>query len=75
MDGQAVFRDLSEEATSTTVRQINEAALLKALKDMDCDPTKWSQSLESFVDLWMQRKCSLDTVRIKPMEDDEINKS
>jgi hypothetical protein len=71
MDGQAVYQALTEEATGTAVRQINETKCQKTLKEMDCDPNKWSQSLESFLDLWLIRKGVLDDVRVNQLPEDE----
>jgi hypothetical protein len=56
MDGQTCFAELNEEANGVAVRQINELKCQDALKDMDCDPTKWSQPLENFIDLWITHK-------------------
>jgi hypothetical protein len=71
MDGQACFAELTEEANGVAVRQINELKCQEALKDMDCDPNKWSQPLENFIDLWITRKGHLDDVRIVSLPDDE----
>jgi hypothetical protein len=71
MDGQACFAELTAEVTGVAVCQINELKCQESLKDMDCDPAKWSQPLENFLDLWQTRKGHLDDVRIVTQPDDE----
>jgi ribosomal protein L14E/L6E/L27E len=71
MDGQAVYKALTEEATGTAVRQINEAKCQEMLKDMECSPNKWSGTLESFIDVWLLRKQALNDVRMTTLPDDE----
>jgi hypothetical protein len=38
---------------------------------VDCDPNKWFQPLENFIDLWITHKGYLDDVRIVSLPDDE----
>jgi hypothetical protein len=71
MDGQAVFKALNDEATGTTVRQINETKLTEALKAMDANPDKWGKTMEEFVDAWLIKASQLDDVRGSPLPDDE----
>jgi hypothetical protein len=71
MDGQLTFKALTDEATGTTVRQINETKLKDALKLWDANPDKWSKSLEAFVDTWLSKASQLDDVRLTPLPDDE----
>jgi hypothetical protein len=65
------FKALTDEATGTTVRQINETKLKDALKLLDANPDKWSKSLEAFVDTWLSKASQLDDVRLTPLPDDE----
>jgi hypothetical protein len=53
MDRQMTFKALTNEATGTTVCQINETKLKESLKQMDANPDKWGKSLEAFVDAWL----------------------
>jgi hypothetical protein len=71
MDGQLTFKALCDEATGSTVRQINETKLKEALKQLDANPDKWSKTMESFVDTWLTKASQLDDVRLTPLPDDE----
>jgi hypothetical protein len=71
MDRQMTFKALTNEATCTTVHQINETKLKEALKQMDANPDKWGKSLEAFVDVWLTKASQLDDVRATPLPDEE----
>jgi hypothetical protein len=71
MDGQAVFKALTDEATSTTVCQINETKLKEVLKTMDANPDKWGKMMEAFVNAWLIKASQLDDVRKTLLPDNE----
>jgi hypothetical protein len=68
MDGQAVFKALTDEATSTTVCQINETKLKEVLKTMDANPDKWGKMMEAFVNAWLIKASQLDDVSATPYQ-------
>jgi hypothetical protein len=71
MDRQMTFKALTEEATGTTVRQINETKLKDALKMMDANPDTWGKSLEAFINAWLAKASQPDNVQGTPLPDQE----